>query len=516
MTPQLQERILARPQPLPPLQLEPVRRVNGGPPPERARQRGWLIRRCLLLSDVLAMVASFWLAELLVTDSMVDRGEASALVYPAVGLVILLLLTAHGLYGRDEFRADHTTTDDLPAIFNAVTIGAFGSLAVLIAIGVAALKLPIVAWAVMLVTMPALRGLGRVVARRRPEYLQNTIIVGGGAIGQLMARKLLSHPEYGLRLVGLVDDDPQPRTEGVQAVRVVGGPGQIGQIVADNQVERAIVAFSGQSHDEELALIRRLRDLDLQVDIVPRLFEIVGPSAGINVFEGLSVVALPPRRISRARLAVKRTADVVLSAAAIVATLPVAVAIAVAIVVNDRGPLLYRGERIGPGGRRFMQLKFRTMSHWTPEDFDRWLEDHPAEAATFERTQKLTNDPRVTRVGRFLRRTSLDELPQLWNVLRGDLSLVGPRPITELEQRDRYHREAIHPHCADALGFGYWDVEGMRPGLTGYWQISGRSTMSFQERIRLDTAYLSNWSLSLDAAILARTIRALFTARGAY
>ena len=101
-------------------------------------------------------------------------------------------------------------------------------------------------------------------------------------------------------------------------------------------------------------------------------------------------------------------------------------------------------------------------------------------------------------------------------MLRGDLSLVGPRPITELEQRSRYRRDAIHPHSAEALILGYWDVDGLRPGLTGYWQISGRSTMSFEERIRLDTAYLTNWSLSLDFAILARTVRALFATRGAY
>jgi exopolysaccharide biosynthesis polyprenyl glycosylphosphotransferase len=466
---------------------------------------------------VAALALSYWLAEQVVGDSLVDRGDASALVYLAAGLLVLILLAAHGLYGGDEFRADHTTTDDLPAIFNAATIAAFLSLVALIAAGVSLPKLPVVAWGMMLVTLPALRGAGRMLARRRPEYVQNTIIVGGGEIGQLMARKLLTHPEYGLKLVGLIDDDPRPLGNDIEAVRVVGGPGQIERIVAKNNVERAIVAFSGQTHDEELVLIRQLRDLDLQVDIVPRLFEVVGPSAGINVFEGLSVVALPPRRISRGRLAVKRGLDIALSGAGIIATLPFAVAIAVAIVVNDRGPLLYRGQRIGPGGRRFMQLKFRTMAHdWTPDRFDRWLKEHPSDAADFARSQKLTNDPRVTRVGRFLRRTSLDELPQLLNVLRGDLSLVGPRPITELEQRSRYRRQSIHPHSTEALILGYWDVEGLRPGLTGYWQISGRSTMSFEERIRLDTAYLTNWSLSLDVAILARTVRALFATQGAY
>jgi undecaprenyl-phosphate galactose phosphotransferase len=369
----------------------------------------------------------------------------------------------------------------------------------------------------MLVTLPMSRAAGRFVARRRPEYLQNTVIIGFGDIGQLMARKLLTHPEYGLRLVGVIDDNPLPLRHDVQGVSVLGGPADTARVIRQHEIERAIVAFSGQTHTDELALIRQLRDLDLQVDIVPRLFEIVGPSAGINVFEGLTVMALPPRRLSRGRLMVKRALDVAVAGAALAATSPFALGIAIAIFLTDGRPVLYRGERIGQGGRRFMQLKFRTMAKgWTPEDFTNWLAENPSHAAEFRRTQKLTNDPRVTRVGRFLRRTSLDELPQLINVLRGDLSLVGPRPITEVEQRERYQDRIVDPGSADAFTLGYWDVDGLRPGLTGYWQISGRSTMSFEERIRVDTAYLTNWSLSLDIAILARTVRALFATRGAY
>jgi exopolysaccharide biosynthesis polyprenyl glycosylphosphotransferase len=450
--------------------------------------------------------------------TFVDAGQAPWLVYVGAAVAMLGLFASRDLYGRDETRADHTTVDDLPAICNAITTGAFLSLALLVLSGASSPEVAIVAWGVALVTIPAVRTAATIIARRRPDYVQKTVVVGGGSIGQLMARKLLDHPEYGLRLVGLIDDHPMPLEGDVERVPVLGGPADTARIVQEHEVERAIVAFSRRGHHDELDLIRQLRDSGIQVDIVPRLFEAVGPSAGINVVEGMPVVALPPCRISRGRLIVKRGVDIAVAGAALVALLPIAVLLAAAVVVSTGRPLLYRGERIGPGGRRFMQLKFRTMStRWTSERFDEWLDGHPLQAAEFRRTQKLSHDPRITRVGHFLRRTSLDELPQLVNIIRGDLSLVGPRPITEAEQHERYQRGTTdHVRSPETFALGYWDVEGLRPGLTGYWQISGRSTMSFEERMRIDTAYLTNWSLRLDLAILARTARALFATRGAY
>jgi exopolysaccharide biosynthesis polyprenyl glycosylphosphotransferase len=500
----------------PPVAPRRLRLVERRSRPEQLRRRRELIRRFLLIGDVLGLALAFALAETWMPGTFVDAGQATWFVYAGVTVVMLGLLASRGLYGRDEARADHTTVDDLPAIFNAVTTGAFLFLAVLVLAGASSPEIAVAAWGVALFTIPASRSTARIIARRRPDYVQNTVIVGGGWIGQLMARKLLTHPEYGLRLVGLIDDHPRPLDSDVDEVRVLGGPADTARIVRDHEIERAIVAFSDSGHDDELELIRQLRDLELQVDIVPRLFEAVGPSAAISVFEGMPVVALPPRRISRGRLFVKRAVDIAVAGVALVALLPVAALLALAVVLSTGRPLLYRGERIGPGGRRFMQLKFRTMSTWTPERFAAWLDEHPLQAAEFLRTQKLGDDPRITRVGRFLRRTSLDELPQLINVLRGEQSLVGPRPITEAEQCERYHHRTTDLGSSEAFALGYWEVDGLRPGLTGYWQISGRSTMSFEERMRIDTAYLTNWSLSLDIAILARTARALFATRGAY
>ena len=448
-------------------------------------------------------------------------------VYAAATVAMLVLMAAARLYGRDEIRAGHATPDDLAPLFQATTTGAFAGCAAAWAYGGDSLVGEIaLAWLSLLVLLPAFRSISRSIARRRGHYGQRTLILGAGDIGQLVARKLQQHPEYGLELIGFLDDHPRERAPDVADVPVVGGFDDVARATLALGVERVIVAFAGVPHTEILDVVRALKRLEVQVDIVPRLFEVVGPNAGVTTIEGLPLVELPPLRLSRANLAVKRAMDLTLAGAALLVTAPLFVLIAVAIRLEGRGPLVFAGERIGAGGRRFQQLKFRTMrpefctgSRFggvaADEAFERLLADEPRLADEFRRTQKLEHDPRVTRVGRWLRRSSLDELPQLWNVLCGDLSLVGPRPITEQELLQRYRPRAGRGGEASFV-MGYWDSRGLRPGLTGYWQISGRSRMSFDERIRLDTAYLTSWSLRLDLEILAKTFRALLPSQGAY
>jgi lipopolysaccharide/colanic/teichoic acid biosynthesis glycosyltransferase len=447
----------------------PVRLVERPLPLERANRRGQLIRRLLLVADVLSLSAVFAVVELYVLET--ERGfDPQRLVeYVVFGLLGLGVMALHGLYGRDEVRPDHTTTDDFSSILHAVTLACFGALVVTELLGTGSTTAVLVAWATALVYIPTIRAAARMVARRRPAYVQRTLVLGAGDVGQLMARKLLTHPEYGLELSGFVDADPRQLTPDVAHVPVLGTPDDIPRLVRERRIERVIVAFSGQSHVEELDTIRMLKDLDLQVDIVPRLFEVVGPNADISVFEGLSVFALPPMRLSRGSLVAKRALDVLVAGIGLIAVAPLMTAIAIAIKIDTRGPLLYRGNRIGPKGRLFAQLKFRSMDprFATAEGdaaFREILAANPSMAMEFASTQKLTNDPRVTRVGRFLRRTSLDELPQLFNVLRGDLSLVGPRPITERELQERYRPRMLAPHDTDSLLIGYWTARACALG----------------------------------------------------
>lgn len=198
----------------------------------------------------------------------------------------------------------------------------------------------------------------------------------------------------------------------------------------------------------------------------------------------------------------KRVVDVVISAAAIVLLSPMLTIVAIAIKLCDGGPVLFRHQRIGFGGRPFHCLKFRTMSPDAGARLEEHLRDNPAAAEEWQTTRKLKKDPRLTAIGGALRRSSIDELPQLFNVLRGDMSLVGPRPVVA-DEVARYGRDATY-------------YLSTRPGLTGAWQVGGRSDVSYAERVRLDVEYCETWSPGKDGSIMLRTIPVLFSGRGSY
>jgi exopolysaccharide biosynthesis polyprenyl glycosylphosphotransferase len=244
-----------------------------------------------------------------------------------------------------------------------------------------------------------------------------------------------------------------------------------------------------------------VKDLDVQIDIVPRLFEIVGPSVGIHSVEGLPLVGLPPLRLARSSLLLKRTTDVVLASVGLVLLAPLFLLIALAIKRDSRGPVFFRQTRMGSNDRTFEIFKFRTMG--ANADEQKWDYAHlnmhrDGDARMF----KIPDDPRITPLGRFLRRYSLDELPQLFNVLRGEMSLVGPRPLVLDE--DQHVREWARQRL------------DLKPGITGPWQVLGRSDIPFSEMVKLDYLYVTSWSLFTDLKLILQTIPALVRERDAY
>jgi exopolysaccharide biosynthesis polyprenyl glycosylphosphotransferase len=482
-----------------------------------AKRRGTLVTRMLLLADVLGLVLAFVLADVVVGGTG-DPGEFSALAELAVFAATLpawvVAAKIYGLYDNDDERTDHCTADDLVGVFHLVTVGSWGLFVATRLAGRAhpeVLRL-IAFWALATAMIACTRCLARIYCRRRITYLQNVVIVGAGDVGQFIARKLLQHTEYGVNLLGFVDSEPRPMRPELSGVRVLGQLEDLPALARLFDVERVIFAYSRRPETSMRESVQAMKELGVQVDIVPRLYEAVGPNAAIHTIEGLPLMSLPPVGPSRSSLAVKRMIDVVGAAVGLVVLAPLFAVIAVAIKLDSKGPVFYRHERVGRDGRPLMLFKFRTMQlhccrgeHYggegAEEEFRSLMADE-SRRREFGLTYKLNDDPRVTRVGNRLRRTSLDELPQLLNVLVGDMSLVGPRPITS-DEIPRYRS------AANAL-------LAVKPGITGYWQINGRSGLDYEDRVRLDSAYVGSWSLKLDFKIIAKTLRVLVSRRGAF
>jgi exopolysaccharide biosynthesis polyprenyl glycosylphosphotransferase len=499
--------------------------IHAAPRQRAARApRAWIVRRSLLAADALAVPLALLVRTLAFPSGSRDIRHFALVL--AIVPVTICLAQAQGLYTRDRERADHSTADDLAGILQVVTLASWLILAltVLSGAGVGDAGASIFTWAAAIVLMTAFRAAARAVRRRRESYVQNTVIVGAGEIGQLVADKLVRNPQFGCRLVGFVDGHPRERPPTLVDVPMLGGLERLGEVIEDLSIDRVVIAFSDDSQLRTLEVLRSIAGHRVQVDIVPRLFEALGPRATIHALEGLPLVGLPPRLAAPLKPGVKRMIDVVAAAVALAALSPMLVLIALRIKLDSPGPVLYWSERIGRNGRRFQVGKFRTMrsdycrgerygSATAEAQFAQMMSD-TALRGEFEHTHKLRHDPRVTRFGARLRRSYLDEIPQLWNVMRGHMSLVGPRPITadEFVQFEMDRRPAGSESggvtCEHTLP-GYWELESVRPGVTGYWQITGGSQVEYGERLRLDLLYVADSSLKLDLLIVAKTFTVL-------
>src|SRR5919106_1896954 len=471
-------------------------------------RRGWLVRRALATADLAGLTLAF-----LASSVIFDMPARSDTVKPHVELLFFLLslpawvvvAKLYGLYDLDEERTDHSTTDDLVPVLHLVTVGSWLFFAFTSVTRTADTGLPRLLgfWLFAIVFITAGRGLARMLARRNLAYVQNTIIVGAGDVGQLVAKKLRQHPEYGLNLVGFVDARPKERATSLNDLPLLGGPEQLPQLVQILDVERVIVAFSNDSHEDMLDLIRSLKDLDIQIDLVPRFFEVIGTNIGIHTAEGLPLIGLPSLRLSRSSIVLKRTMDLALSLSSLVLLAPLFAAVAVWIKLDSKGPVFFRQLRMGSGDRTFEIFKFRTMSFDAEERKQNYasLNKHNGDDGD-PRMFKIPNDPRVTRSGSWLRRLSIDELPQLINVVRGEMSLVGPRPLILEEDQ----------HVVD------WRRNrlNLKPGITGLWQVLGRDDIPFEEMVRLDYLYLTTGSVLNDLKLILRTLPAMCRARVSY
>jgi exopolysaccharide biosynthesis polyprenyl glycosylphosphotransferase len=494
--PRLDRRVTTVESPLPDFPVGTIRR-------DLAR-RPHMIGKTLALADGMALVLAFALAELVVARQTGQSYRVQETILLLGSLPTWLILAkARGLYDRDQHSADHSTADELGPIIYSVTLLAWIVLILDYAVGVHSyVPMLIVFWLVALPAIVVGRVAARVLVAQLAPYGQRTLVVGAGDVGQLVALKLVSRRRSGMKLVGFVDADPRLRNDQLLGIPIVGKPDETREIVERMSIDRVIIAFSRDDNEQTLALVKTLRDARVQIDIVPRLFDSLGPRATLQTLDGFPLVHVSEPSLSPYALFVKRCFDLVGASLLLVLLAPLFVAIAIQIKLDSPGPVFYGQKRLGRRGRSFTILKFRTMRSDADVHLARVIAENDSLRQEFEALHKLTNDPRVTRIGSILRRSSLDELPQIINVIRGDMSLVGPRPIVD-DERHRYSDDLER-------------LVDLWPGMTGYWQISGRSSVSYPERVRLDMAYVRNWSLGLDLLILAKTARALIGKQGAF
>lgn len=471
-----------------------------------ASRRSRVVPRALMTADVLGLTLAYFIA-------MIHWGQHGTLGSLQEFTLFLLSLPCwilvgrlQGLYRRDEERAGHCTTDDIVGVFYLVTIGAW---LLLVASRLEGRNTPDILnlatfWILAVVLVPLGRTVARRLCGRRRAFQQNTVIVGAGDIGQLICRKLMKHPEYGVNMVGFVDRAPKSRRADLpEHLSILGGPERLPEIIERLDVERVVIAFSNEPVGELLALLRQLRGLGVQIDLVPWLFELIGPRVSVHAVEGLTLIGLPRTRRSRTSRALKRGIDVLGSGIALLLLSPAMAYFAIRIRRDSPGPVFFRQKRLGLGMREFTAFKFRTMKVDTDSsahrDYIRRSMSFASEAET-NGLYKLDRSDAVTNFGRWLRATSLDELPQLINVFRGDMSLVGPRPCIA------YEAENFKPHQ-----FERFEVP---QGITGLWQVTARANSTFAEALDLDVAYVRDWSLGLDLRLLLQTPLQVLRQRG--
>jgi exopolysaccharide biosynthesis polyprenyl glycosylphosphotransferase len=464
------------------------------------RRRGWVLRRALLLADVAAFACATAVVELFVVHF--DLFDPTVAVLGLAGLTLWVLLAlGYGLYANDEIQAVRSTADDLPGVLLLVTLMAWLGLLFMNGADLAHPRLMAagVFWASAIAFLLVGRGSARSIVRSRFMLRERTVIVGAGRVGAEIARKLGRRPEYGLDVIGFLDDDPLIGPE--DGPPHLGGTARIEPVLRAYKVERVIFAFSRLTSTEQIDLFRHCMELGVQVDIVPRLYEVIGSRMQVHDVDGLPLVGLRAPRLSTSSKLMKRSLDLALGLIVLVATAPFFAYAAIRIKLGSEGSVFFRQERMGAGGKSFTIVKFRTMVA-DAEERKHEVAHLNKHTEAGPRMFKIPDDPRITSFGRFLRRWSLDELPQIINVLRGEMSLVGPRPLILSED------ENIVGQGRSRL----W----LTPGVTGLWQVLGRSDIPFAEMITLDYLYVTNWSLWGDIKLLARTVPLVLARRGAY
>ncbi|NLG49352.1 MAG: undecaprenyl-phosphate glucose phosphotransferase [Chloroflexi bacterium] len=340
----------------------------------------------------------------------------------------------------------------------------------------------------------------RIVATRRRRGLgvDRLLIVGAGEIARSIMRIVVACPELGYKIVGFVDDDPQKAQTDIGRYPALGTTDKLPELIATHDIDEVIITLPWISHRKILSIMNQCQRDHVQVRIVPDLFQMTLSKVVVENVHGVPLLGIREPALRDWQVVLKRGMDILVSAISLLLLSPFMGLIAIAIKLDSPGPVIFKQLRVGRDGVRFYCFKFRSMCVNAEAQVAVLASMNEASGPLF----KMRNDPRRTRVGRFLRRTSLDELPQLWNVLQGQMSLIGPRP----------------PLPSEVMEYEPWHLRRLEvsPGITGLWQVSGRSDLTFDEMVLLDIYYIENWSPLLDLRILIKTIPTVLLGSGAY
>jgi exopolysaccharide biosynthesis polyprenyl glycosylphosphotransferase len=476
--------------------------VREGTSPPAVLHRDTLYRRMLAVADLL----SAGVAVLLAIDVLGDDALSPAAVVPV--LLVVLVGKVMGLYDRDQHLLHKTTLDEAPRLFNVATLY---TLLIVVAqpllvegnLGrdqIAGL------WGLLLLSLL----MGRAFARfcvRASTAPERCLVIGEVSSAERARQKLDASHSIHATIVGRVPLEGSSNGASSNGashnvaslngdVAVLGSIEGLGRVLVEHDIHRAIVAPGPSDSDEILDVIRLVKSLGVKVSVLPRLFEVVGSSVEFDDIEGILLLGVRSYGLTNSSKFLKRTLDLAGSTFGLVLLAPLLLAISLAVKLTSPGPVLFRQKRIGREGREFEMLKFRTMVDGAEGRKSELVGLNEAADGLF----KIADDPRLTPVGRFLRPAFLDEIPQLVNVLRGEMSLVGPRPLVPDEDRriEGWQRRRLT----------------LSPGMTGPWQIFGASRVPLREMVKIDYQYAANWSLWLDVQILMRTLPSVVKQRG--
>ncbi|MGP0102185.1 MAG: sugar transferase [Solirubrobacteraceae bacterium] len=454
-------------------------------------RRDWFLRRLLAASDAACLALAMAAAVALAGS---EHGH-SWQQYMLFGLITLpawvVLFKLYGLYDRDTKRLSHSTLDDLPSLFQALLLGCLLLWCWFVVAAPAKL---------MFAAILAFAGLamafvltGRMLVRAgfiRVMSPERVLLIGTGHTSGALIEKMRAKASLRLEPIGMVSCE-QDAAEDLE-LPCLGDLDEVDlpRLMVEQRVGRVVVADAEVDGERLLGVLRDCKTVAVKVSLLPATCSALGPSVEVDDLQGVTVLGINPSVLSRSSRIAKRALDLAGVAILGISAVPIVIAMAIAVRLDSPGPVFFRQERIGKGGKLFRLLKMRTMV-LDAEARRKELLAHSKDRGWLH----LEHDPRVTRVGRVLRLASLDELPQLWNVLKGDMSLVGPRPL--IADEDRH---------VDDWARGRLDLT---PGITGLWQVLGRSTIPFDEMVKLDYLYVTNWSLWGDVRLILRTLPAV-------